>query len=33
MTAKLKTADLSRTVILIGGVAVDPSEVPLQPAG
>jgi hypothetical protein len=33
MTAKLKTADLSRTVILIGDVAVDPSEVPLQPAG
>jgi hypothetical protein len=31
MMAKLKTAERSRNVILVGGIAVDPSEAPLQP--
>jgi hypothetical protein len=31
MMAKLKTADRSRNVILVGGVVVDPSEAPVQP--
>jgi hypothetical protein len=31
MMAKLKTADPNRSVILVGGIAVDPSEAPAQP--